>query len=737
MKKEIIYIEFNSNNLPVSLVYYFFYLYILKNILFGEDSSFLIKCFMKTIFTLAITIAVFFANATVFTVVNTNDSGTGSLREALTYANYYPGTGHSVVFNIPLSDFGYNTVTGVWVIQPLSVMPYITKSGLLVDGTTQTSNQGNTNLYGPEIMLDGNNNSIDFGFFVSNASNVLIKGFIVSNFLYGIQIFGPQTQNCIVSGNYLGTNAAGSDTLGNFVGVEIFGGAKFCTVGGTTSAERNLVSGNEHIGIRVFDATDNIIIGNYVGIDRTGSFAKGNYDGISIEGTAKRNKIGGAASGEGNLVSGNVAYGIPVFGAGCDSNIIMGNIVGLDAGGVYAIPNTYGLLFDDGARYNIVGGLGAGQRNIFSGNSGYGIFLYNLGTCCNDVVGNYIGTNISGTIAVPNANGITIDGVATNHYIGHNVISGNLQQGIVIHITGSDGHIIEKNYIGTDASGTNPLPNGFDGIRLAEGVKNNVIAENIIAHNLSNGVHVMTATDINNKISQNSIYANGTLGIELQPLGVTQNDAGDIDNGPNMLMNFPVVLLCEYEQATGWLHVSGSLDTPSPETCLIELFKSDNDPTSYGEGQIYIGNINADAQGYFDAWLYAGNNIAAGDYLTATATDAQGNTSEFSLNAFVENFVGVPLSKKPLSVFSCYPNPCKNFLTIEYSIIKGEKTEISIYNAEGKKIIILFIGNKTLGNYTETIILQNNELNFIAAGKYFIEFTEGSSSRNIVEFIVF
>jgi len=107
------------------------------------------------------------------------------------------------------------------------------------------------------------------------------------------------------------------------------------------------------------------------------------------------------------------------------------------------------------------------------------------------------------------------------------------------------------------------------------------------------------------------------------------------------------------------------------------------------------------------------------------------------LNAFVENFVGVPLSKKPLSVFSCYPNPCKNFLTIEYSIIKGEKTEISIYNAEGKKIIILFIGNKTLGNYTETIILQNNELNFIAAGKYFIEFTEGSSSRNIVEFIVF
>ncbi|MBI5219760.1 MAG: right-handed parallel beta-helix repeat-containing protein [Bacteroidia bacterium] len=671
---------------------------------------------MKTKLILLFMMNAIIALANTFTVTNTNDAGTGSLREALTNANYYPGSGHTIQFNIPTSDPGYNSSLGVWMIQPSTVFPYITKSGLTIDGTTQTGYAGNTNPNGPEIMLDGNGNTIDFGFFVFNASNVTIKGFIISDFLYGIQIFGPQSQNNNVLGNYIGLTAHGNDTLGNFIGVEIFGGAKFNTVGGSDAVSRNVVSGNEHIGIRVFDATDNYIKGNYVGVDRTGSFAKGNYDGISIEGTAKRNIIGGSTAGEGNLVSGNVAYGIPIFGAGCDSNIVIGNIVGLDVTGSYAISNTYGLLFDDGARYNRVGGFASGERNVFSGNSGYGLFLYNMGTCCNDVIGNYIGTDITGTIAVPNANGITIDGVATNHYIGYNVISGNLQQGIVIHITGTDGHYIEKNYIGTDASGNNPMPNGFDGIRLAEGVKHNVIIENDIAWNGRNGIQVMNENDDYNTITRNSIHDNAGYGIELLPPGVNVNDAGDTDTGPNQGMNYPVINSAEYENSTGYLFVSGTLDTQLPQYCTVEIFKAESDTCNHGEGQVFIDTLMPDASGNFSGWIYTDFNITSGDKITATATDSSGNTSEFSLNKIISPYVGINPSAISQQTFSAFPNPFRNTLTISFSLSETSETGIAVFNICGQKICIIEKEKRPEGEYS--INWNSKDL---PAGSYILE----------------
>lgn len=649
--------------------------------------------------------------ASTFIVTNTNDNGSGSLREAVTNASYYPGTGHHVEFNIPTSDLGYNATLGVWVIRPASTFPYIIKSGTVIDGTTQTINHGNTNLLGPEIMLDGNNHAIDFGFFVSNAPNVIIKGFIVSNFLYGIQIFGTLSHHCVVTGNYLGTNATASDSLSNFIGVEIFGGARFNTVGGLDSTLRNIVSGNEHIGIRVFDASDNIIIGNYVGTDRTGNYAIGNRDGVSIEGTAKRNIVGGTLTGSRNIISGNVAYGVPIFGTGCDSNIVIGNYIGTNRTGTAAISNTYGLLYDDGARYNTLGGYLPEERNILSGNSGYGVFLYNMGTCCNKVLGNYIGTDVTGTLAIPNANGIVVDGAATNHLIDKNVISGNLQQGIVIHITGCNHHTITRNYIGTDATGTLALPNGLDGIRIAEGPQYNYIFDNIIAYNSGNGVQIMNNSDLYNTISQNKIFMNGNLGIELLPPGHTPNDAGDVDTGPNMLMNYPLITTCTYNFSTGNTHVEGTLDTQNPQFATIEFF--------LGNPQnIYLGSTISNAAGFWQK-DFPGNSVIPGFSLFATATDSSGNTSEFSDVLLVVNVKENLIAK---SSIQAYPNPFKDNVSVIVTEPQKGISEISVFSVRGEKIKQLFFGKIDQQNLTLKWNGKDLNGNSVASGKYLIQY---------------
>lgn len=664
--------------------------------------------FLTILFIITLLIGELKANT--FTVTNTNDSGTGSLREAITYANFMVGT-HTINFNIPLTDPNYSATTGVFTIKPASMLPYITRSNITIDGTSQAAYTGETNPLGPEILLDGNNNTIDNGFSIINASGITIKGFIIDNFTYGIQIYGTSANGNFIKGNYIGVNYNASDTAGNYIGIEIIGGATNNTIGGTTSADRNIVSGNEHIGIRAVDANSNIIIGNYVGTDRTGTFAIGNYDGVSIEGTAKYNRVGGTAAGEGNLVSGNVAYGVPIFGAGCNENIVIGNLIGTDVTGTQIIPNTYGLLFDDGAANNIVGGYTAVERNILSGNSGYGVFLYNLGTNSNQVIGNYIGTDITGTISVPNANGIVIDGAAKTHLIDSNLISGNLQHGIIIHITGTDSHIITRNYIGTDYTGQNPLPNGFDGIRIAEGSKSNIIGGtpeegNIIAFNGGNGVTIMNDEDDFNRISCNSIHDNTGMGIDLFPPGVNANDVGDTDTGPNQGMNFPVIeWACDFHDPREF---SGYLYTPNPEKCEVQIYISDSENGTNGEGAEYITSAYPDNSGY---WLVVNPDIHLGTYVIALAIDSLGNTSEFSDNLMVDICENINELSVENDKFNIYPNPFQNQINFDFAVQSNSIVEIKAYTLDGKFITTLYYEKLLKGNYSKSIsnsLAKNN-----------------------------
>ena len=682
----------------------------------------------KLLFVFPFLLATIISQANTFTVTNTNDSGSGSLREAITYADGISGT-HTIVFNIPTTDGGYNATTGVWTITPTSVMPYITRSNLTIDGTTQTTNQGNHNLYGPEIMLNGNHNVIDFGFYIANASYVTIKGFIVSDFLYGIQVFGPTAKYNLICGNYVGTNETGTDTLGNYIGIEMFGGTSYNTVGGIDSLTRNIVSGNEHIGIRALDSKYNIITANYVGIERTVTVAKGNYDGISIEGISKHNRVGGTTTGERNIVSGNVAYGIPIFGAGADSNLVIGNYVGTNKSGTASVPNTYGVLFDDGAKGNILGGYTAAERNILSGNSGYGVFIYNLGTNHNPVIGNYIGTDVSGSIAVPNANGIVVDGASDSHLIDQNVISGNLQQGIAIHITGCNHHVVIRNYIGTDKTGTLPLGNHGDGIRIAEGPVDNLIGgspanANIIAYNHGNGVTVMNTGDIRNTISCNSIFQNDSLGIDLYPPGINSNDAGDGDSGPNMKMNYPVINGTVPLPPTQTI-VSGTLDTPLPQYCMVELFKADVNGNGFAQGRTWLSSIMPDNSGNWSDTL---GGLTWNDMLVATATDSSGNTSEFSMSVPA----GIPMLLKDNVELFVYPNPTTTTLNLHYVLLEAGFVNISIYALDGKLQQVLCNKNQSSGSCDLAWNLHDTHRHPVAAGIYVCKMSiNGSLAGNL------
>jgi len=227
---------------------------------------------------------------------------------------------------------------------------------------------------------------------------------------------------------------------------------------------------------------------------------------------------------------------------------------------------------------------------------------------------------------------------------GMNVISGNGQDGINGFATNSS---ISHNRIGTDGTGIIDLGNAGDGIQtdLIEQITSNLISGNgnwgiivsrlspdlqgnIIRRNALGGVAVLddstTAT-----IIENSIFANTGLGIDLRMNGVTANDPGDTDTGPDGLQNDPLVVSVLTTGGTSW--IEGSLNsTPSTSFALHFYSNTSPDPSGFGEGQTYLGsiNVNTDASGNA-TFIRSGAPLTAGSFITATATGPSG-TSEFS-----------------------------------------------------------------------------------------------------------
>jgi titin len=324
---------------------------------------------------------------------------------------------------------------------------------------------------------------------------------------------------------------------------------------------------------------------------------------------------------------------------------VAGMFLGVDPTGTAAEHNGWsGLMLYDGAVDCTVGGPTVADRNVISG----GLTIGNSTTTGIAVVGNYIGTDATGTKALGNSSGVTINSSSGNTVGGSapgsgNVISGNLSAGVSIG-NPSSGNVIAGNLIGTDATGAAPLGNRGAGIWLYDGFSGtatgNTIggpqpgAGNVIAHNRDAGV-VLSAFQgkypLGNAIVGNSIHSNGGLAIDLGNDGVTANDPGDGDSGPNDLVNFP--LIGTAARSGGALSIWGTIDAAPDTAFTLEIYaNSACDPSGHGEAERLIGKVDVttDAAGHAVLTATLAGVTARGEAVTATATDAAGNTSELS-----------------------------------------------------------------------------------------------------------
>ncbi len=459
----------------------------------------------------------------------------------------------------------------------------------------------------------------------------------------------------VIQGNLIGTDNSGTLPIGNMAqGINIGnsdGGGFNNLIGGTTATARNVISGNNDGGIAVEGGTGNSVEGNYIGVDVTGNAALPNLgEGIIIGSNSVT--VGGTNSGAGNVIAANKADGI---GVGGDGTVIQGNFIGLGADGLTALGNggngveVIGLVQ--------IGGSLAAARNVISANIGDGIADGGAGTRPGLIQGNYIGTDSSGTQNRGNkANGISIgtagitvggpdpgDGnlIAANGTKGNLLTTtGGITLGNVILDGSADNNIIQGNLIGTAANGISPLGNVGGGIIFAFGANDNTVAANTIAYNNTSASPVgggiafenTQSTAIGDRIDGNSIFANTGLGIDLDDDGVTLNTPGGPHTGPNDLQNFPVIT----SESTNSIatFIGGTLNAQPGTPFTLQFFSSPvADPSGYGQGETYLGQlkgVTTDTTGNTSFTFSVRFPVDPGQFFTATATDPNGNTSEFS-----------------------------------------------------------------------------------------------------------
>lgn len=329
------------------------------------------------------------------------------------------------------------------------------------------------------------------------------------------------------------------------------------------------------------DGNENVVAGCYIGLRRTGDSAGNGDNGIVVQGDAN---LIGRPSMDRNVISGN-NNGIVLSGA--TNTVIQANYIGTNAAGDAAVPNLTGVALFSGDSDNLIGGTSPAARNVIAGNS-TGIQLN--GASDNTIQGNYIGTNAAGDAAVPNLTGVSLFGGASNNLIGGttagagNVISGNDEQGILLTDSGTAG----------------------------------------------------------NTIRGNAVYANDGLGIDLQDDGGTANDAGDGDTGPNNLQNFPEIQSADYDEEADEVTVTYLVDTDPANAAYpldVDFYQADADRE---EGKVVLGTDTYSESDYNGCgsppcektFVFTSSEpVTHADFLLATATDASGNTSEFSASS--------------------------------------------------------------------------------------------------------
>lgn len=376
-------------------------------------------------------------------------------------------------------------------------------------GAVYQSQFGNTGANGVGIQLTGAWSNITIG---GNSSSY--RNIISGNTTYGIDIQG--TGNTVsIKGNYIGVNSAGTGDQGNgssgiYVGANVASGV---TIGGG-SGEGNVISGNDASGIYL-DGASVTIKGNNIGPDAAGTGALPNTtQGIYIGSSS--NTVGGSTSADRNVISGNTLNGIRMDATAraTTSNTISMNYIGTNAAGTAALANgDNGIYITGGAQSNTIGGTSIG--NVISGNTDSGILIDGATSTGNSILGNNIGLNAVGTGDLGNTlNGIETQSDSTtigqtNVSGARNYVGGNGDHGI--RLNGADSTTIVNNRIGYGTDGTTQVLNDEDAIILESTAASNTIggtateSQNTLAATTNKSCVTLATTAGNyNNIRQNS-----------------------------------------------------------------------------------------------------------------------------------------------------------------------------------------------------------------------------------------
>lgn len=611
-------------------------------------------------------------------VTNTQDFGPGSLRAAIYYGIDHPGT--TIRFNIPTSDPGYSN--GVYNIHLTGFLPPLVTDGTVIDGSTQPGFAGKPLIFvdGSQIIPEAYVAGTFTGLYIY-AADCQVKDLAFENCNWnGITVDYPGATNNTIAGCWCGVDSTGTNAAPNaYQGILIYNGASGNIVGGTNAQARNVLSGNVEYGVYITGATttNNVVCGNYIGTDASGTLAlsngsggaiitdgawsntigssnvlsgnasfglwidssnnavEGNWIGLNASGTAALPNtflgmylINGAQSNlvVSNVFSGNDSEGLRLEASGTSWNVVQGNFFGTDPTGSYAIPNGFaGLTFFDGAASNTAGGTTAAQRNIISGNSSYGVAIGDPGTVSNIVEGNYIGVSAGGAAAVPNGAGALIENGAQSNILGGvstgtgNVLSGNNTRGVYITDTNTTGNLVEGNFIGLAANGVTALGNAWEGLIVDNGAQSNVVGVNILGAGAANRIGFNGDEGI-------AVYSNSTVGNTFRENNIFSN--GEI--GINLVGG------TENSYGVTANHVGGPVIGPND----LQNYPVISNAATSGPDTIIGGTLNGAANGAFIVDVYRNASPDRSGYgqgqvyvgSVTVGTDSDGNAA-FSITA--------------------------------------------------------------------------------------------------------
>ncbi len=547
-----------------------------------------------------------------------------TLCAAIQEANAHPDA-DKIEFDIPTDDPGYRVATTSFEIA--GAVPEIDQP-VTIDGTTQPG-------YVDRPVIDLNLSGTVNGIVVKGGSTTIKSLVVRGSQGAGIELDGPGGN--LVQGCYVGTDITGTAARGNRWGVEM-NDSPDNTIGGVTAKERNLISGNSLSGVRVAGAGSarNTIVGNTIGLNlaRTAKIAN-SFHGVHVTEGASATTIGGGTTAERNIISGNADHGVDVLDA-ADTRIV-GNFIGVDGTGQVALGNSKGGIVVEGASTGtIVGGTGTGDGNVISGNNGDGVAFTGAGVDGATVAGNQIGMDAGRTIALANAgDGIDVDGAANVH-IGDganatgNTISDNQLYGVLIHNSTAHGVTLEHNRVGFASPDTVRAANGLGAIKVEKSATDVTIGgPNEDDWNRIFGfVWVADAGtkkirfEGNDVVVPENLFADATIRMPFDLGGDGPNCScwGGTGTGPNDGVAVPRILKIE----------PGVVEGMAMPNATVSIYRALAAGT--GRNRYFARSIEAEAVGTADATGFFSIPVAlsVGDRVVAAAADENGNASEIT-----------------------------------------------------------------------------------------------------------